>query len=417
MKTKPEKKQTLPRWVANRFLRLFIQLACLLLAVTPIHGQTFTVVHTFVGKGDGKGPDARVILGWDGALYGATDGGGSFDMGSIFKLDRNGHETVVHSYWGGDGIGPGDSTPAREGVLYSVTAYGGTPEGGGWDYGSGTVFTLDKTGKYSIFHRFNGKSEGGGPEGPLLQGANGNLYGITNFGGDLKCGSYYQGCGVIFKLDAMGNETVIHTFKLSDGLEYPGPVIRDNAGNFYGTAAPINHAGLIFKLDLSGKVTVLYTFTGGSDGYYPVGPLLRDAAGNLYGVTAWGGEYSCGTVFKLDPTGNETVLHQFEGQVYGQSDDGCGPEAGLIRDTAGNFYGTTTVGGSGGSGTVFKVDPGGKETVLYSFAGGSGGASPGTVLLLDASGSFYGTTSAGGDTSCDQRDYVPGCGIVFKLTP
>ena len=294
-----------------------------------------------------------------------------------------------------------------------VTRGGGTPEGGGWDYGSGTVFTLDKTGKYTILHRFNGKSEGGGPEGPLIQGAQGNLYGITKFGGDLTCGSYLQGCGVIFKLDTMGNETVIHTFKLSDGLEYPGPVIRDSAGNFYGAANPINQAGLIFKVDSSGKVTVLYTFTGGVDGYYPIGPLLRDAAGNLYGVTAWGGEYSCGTVFKLDPTGKETVLHQF----HGQPGDGCGPEAGLIRDTAGNFYGTTSQGGSSGWGAIFKMDPSGSETVLHSFAGGSSGASPYAVLFLDKAGNFYGTTTAGGDTSCYVRDYVPGCGVVFKLTP
>lgn len=398
----------------NRSLSLFVQLACLLLVVTPAHAQTYTVLHTFTGKGDGKGPDARLVQGSDGALYGTTYGGGSFDMGSVFKLHHSGNEAVVHSFWGGDGYAPGDSISDQEGVLYGVTWYGGMPEGGEWDYGNGSVFKLDKTGKYTILHRFNGKSDGAAPEGPLLRDAKGNLYGITSFGGDLRCGSDLQGCGVIFKLDTTGKETVIHTFKSSDGLEYPGPIIRDKAGNFYGVAVPTNQAGLIFKLDSSDKVTVLYTFTGGTDGYNPIGPLLRDAAGNLYGVTSSGGNsrYSCGVLFKLDPTGKETVLHQF----YQQAGDGCGPGS-MIRDTAGNFYGTTGRGGSnGGYGTVFKMDPSGNETVLYSFAGGSNGAVP-WALFLDKAGDFYGTASAGGDTSCNARDYVPGCGVVFKLTP
>ena len=417
MKTKPAQKHELRRWAVNRSLSVFVQLACLLLVITLAHAQTYTVLHTFTGKGDGKGPEARLVQGSDGALYGTTDGGGSFDMGAIFKLDLSGDETVLRRYWGGDGSAPGDSILDREGVLYGVTAYGGMPEGGGWGYGSGTVFKLDKTGKYTILHRFNGKSDGGGPEGPSIRDAKGNLYGITNSGGDLTCGSYLQGCGVIFKLDTTGKETVVHTFKTSDGLEYPGPVIQDNVGNFYRAAVPINQAGLIFKVDSTGKVTVLYNFTGGVDGESPIGPLLRDAVGNLYGVAAWGGEYSCGLVFKLDPAGKETVLHQFDGKIYVQSGDGCGPGAGLMRDTAGNFYGTTEWGGLGGYGTVFEVDPSGNETVLYSFAGGSNGAMPNTVLYLDRSGNFYGTTSAGGDTSCYARDYVPGCGVVFKLTP
>lgn len=413
MKTKPVQEHALPRWAMSRSLSVFVQLACLVFLITLAQAQTYTVLHTFIGKGDGEAPEARLVQSSDGALYGTTYGGGSFDMGAIFKLDLNGRETVLRSYWGGDGSAPGDAILDREGVLYGVTWDGGTPEGGGWGYGSGTVFKLDKTAKYTTLHRFNGKSEGGGPEGPLIQGAKGNLYGITSFGGDLTCGSYYQGCGVIFKLDTTDKETVVHTFKTNDGLEYPGPVIRDKVGNFYGTANPINQAGLIFKLDSSGKVTVLHNFTGGADGYGPIGPLLRDAAGNLYGVAAWGGEYSCGLVFKLDPTGRETVLHQF----HGQPSDGCGPEAGLIRDTAGNFYGTTSQGGSGGWGAIFKMDPSGSETLLYSLAGGSGGASPYAVLFLDKAGNFYGTTAAGGDTSCYARDYVPGCGVVFKLTP
>lgn len=412
MKTKPAEKHELPRWAVNRSLSVFVQLACLLLLITLAQAQTYTVLHTFIGKGDGEAPEARLVQGSDGTLYGTTTGGGSFDMGAIFKLDLSGRETVLRSYWGGDGSVPGDSILDREGVLYGVTQYGGTPEGGEWGHGSGTVFKLDTTGKYTILHRFSGKSDGAAPQGPLIRGAKGNLYGVANWGGDLTCGSDLQGCGVIFKLDTTGKETLVHSFNTSDALEYPGPVIRDNAGNFYGAANPINQSGLIFKLDSSGRVTVLHNFTGGADGYAPIGPLLRDAAGNLYGAATWGGEYSCGLVFKLDPTGKETVLHQF----HGQPSDGCGPRP-MIRDAAGNFYGTTEEGGSrGGYGTVFKVQPSGNETVLYSFVGGSNGALPWT-LFLDKAGNFYGITAAGGDTSCYERDYIPGCGVVFKLTP
>jgi uncharacterized repeat protein (TIGR03803 family) len=349
MKTKPAQQHVLPKWAVNRSLSVSIQFACLLFVITLAHAQTYTVLHTFTGKGDGKGPEARLVQGADGALYGTTDGGGAFDMGTIFKLDSSGNEIVLRSYWRGDGFAPGDSISDREGVIYGLTGEGGRPEGGGWDYGGGTIFKLDNTGNYAILGRFNGKSEGAGPEGPLLRDAEGNLYGITISGGDLSCGSCYQGCGVVFKLDTTGKETVIHTFNTSDGLEYPGPVIRDGAGNFYGTAIPINQAGLIFKLDSSGKVTILHDFTGGADGYAPIGPLLLDAAGNLYGVTAWGGEYSCGLVFKLDSAGKQTVLHDF----YEQDSDGCGPEAGLIWDAAGIFYGTTSQGGSGGGSERF----------------------------------------------------------------
>ena len=147
-----------------------------------------------------------------------------------------------------------------------------------------------------------------------------------------------------------------------------------------------------------------------------------DEQGNLYGTTAEGGtgcpgegSVGCGTVFKLTPSGNETVLYSFAG-----GNDGDGPWSTLVRDGQGNFYGTTFFGGGsgctgdGGCGTVFKVSPGGTETVLYRFTGGTDGARPYGGVVLDAAGNIYGTTFEGGLGQCDED---LGCGVVFKVTP
>jgi uncharacterized repeat protein (TIGR03803 family) len=155
----------------------------------------------------------------------------------------------------------------------------------------------------------------------------------------------------------------------------------------------------------------LYEFKGGSDGAYPFAGLVMDSARNAYGTTNVGGAYNAGTVFKLAPNGSKTVLYSFKGGTG----DGGYPSAGLVRDSAGNLYGTTASGrGSGcnglGCGTVFKLALDGSETVLYSFTGGSDGANPNAGLIRDASGNLYGTATYGG-AGCGSY----GCGVVFKL--
>lgn len=155
--------------------------------------------------------------------------------------------------------------------------------------------------------------------------------------------------------------------------------------------------------------TLLYTFTGGTDGSTPLGGVILDAAGNLYGTASQGGNLACaigcGTLFKVDGGGNETVLYSFAGTGSG---DGEYPNAALVRDAAGNLYGTTVRGGASGYGTVFKLDTTGKETVLHSFSGATGdGASPYGGVARDGQGNLYGTTSTG----------ALGYGTVFKITP
>jgi uncharacterized repeat protein (TIGR03803 family) len=177
----------------------------------------------------------------------------------------------------------------------------------------------------------------------------------------------------------------------------------------------------VYKVDKAHQGTALYSFAGGTDGFAPVGDLIMDAARNLYGTTQVGGattgcvtnnNFGCGTVFKVDPSGAETVLYRFTGKT-----DGGIPSGGLARDSQGNLYGTTRYGGINcasqaplGCGVVFKLDPSGTETTLYAFTGGTDGASPGPDLIRDAAGNLYGTTYAGGDPTCM-------CGVVFKITP
>src|ERR1700730_2392125 len=231
----------------------------------------------------------------------------------------------------------------------------------------------------TVLHSFAG-SDGSIPAAALIADSSGNLYGTTFYGG--------AGCGGVVKLSpgakvSPGTETVLHSFTSSDGENPEAGLIADRAGNLYGTTVNGGPSGsgcggssgngVVFKLSPIGTETMLHSFTGGTDGANPVdiGSLIADRAGNLYGTTQNGGASNLGTVVKLYPGGIETVLHSFAGGT-----DGANPFAGLIADSSGNLYGTTTGGGASGGGVVFKLSPGGIETVLYSFTGGRDGAAP-----------------------------------------
>lgn len=203
--------------------------------------------------------------------------------------------------------------------------------------------------------------------------------------------------------------SVIHTFTgTTDGQDPLAGFVIDGSGNLYGTATGggTSWRGVVFKLAPSGTETVLHNFTGGADGEDPEGQLVMDKVGNLYGTTYSGGPSNAGTVFEVSK-GKEKVLYAFTGGA-----DGGSPVAGLTFDKAGNLYGTTTAGGSSGNGAVFRLAvpavAGGvwKQSVLYSFGTGTDGAIPVAGVALDASGNLYGTTSAGG---------TYGYGTVYEL--
>jgi uncharacterized repeat protein (TIGR03803 family) len=284
---------------------------------------------------------------------------------------------------------------------------------------SAVVPTEAQAQKFNVLHTFHGR-DGGGPEGVLVRDTAGNSYGTAG-GGTGKCSKF--GCGTVFKLDRAGNEVWLHSFGGWNGRQPMAGLLRDAAGNLYGTTiyggkmtqacggAQGFGCGVVFKLDKSGKETVLYKFKGMPDGYFSEALLAKDKTGSLYGTTYPGGADGWGTVFKVDIAGKETVLHNFAGPPNGGG-DGAIPGPGVSRDAAGNIYGVTGAGGAYGAGTVFKLDATGKENLLYSFTGGADGGGPGSVLLL-AKGNIYGTTGNGGNSECGGS----GCGVVFGLSP
>jgi uncharacterized repeat protein (TIGR03803 family) len=276
---------------------------------------------------------------------------------------------------------------------------------------------LNAAGNLQVLHRFTSWPDGQTPDAPLIRDAAGNLYGTAARGGDPN--TCLGNCGTVFKVDAAGRFTVLYSFTGPPDGDLPnsGGLIRDANGNFYGMTVFGGDTscydglgcGTVFKLDASNHETVLFRFTAtGAEGNNPVGGLIRDAAGNLFGTTSNGGDpacYSgCGAMFKLDTTGRLTVLHSFTGPP-----DGKYPSTSLVQ-VGSNLYGTTFSGGYGLGlwGTVFKFDKSGNETVFHSFAGeATDGAAPfGSSLISDAAGNLYGTTEAGG---------LFDAGIVFML--
>jgi uncharacterized repeat protein (TIGR03803 family) len=345
-----------------------------------------------------------------GNLYGATTGGGPNGLGTIFKLDKTGKETVLFNFGS-----YGNLIHDSQGNLYGTTPNGGS-------HANGSVFKIDATGKETDLYSFTGiGGDGAEPKAALIRDGLGNLYGTTQIGGDL-CASG-TGCGTVFKVDTNGNETVLHRFSLTgnDGIQPVSALLRDKKGNLYGTTTLgggiscefLAGCGIVFKLDKSGNETVLYSFRGylgGGDGALPAAGLISDSVRNFYGTTAYGG-MGAGSVFKLDPSNRETELYSFCSP--GGCQNGGVPLGALVRDAAGNLYGTTQIGGIGNSGTVFKLDPAGNETILHNFTGGTDGGNPEGSLTFDSNGNLYGTALTGGDLSCGSS----GCGVVFRLTP
>jgi uncharacterized repeat protein (TIGR03803 family) len=383
--------------------------------------QTYTVLYSFTGGTDGAMPVGGVILDEAGNLYGTTFGLGSLgdgdQLGTVFELSPGGNFTLLH------GFGPessGGEDPMATLVRDSAGNLYGTTPNGGLNYG--TVFKVDNEGNFSLLYSFTGQADGYYPSAPVTPDPAGNLYGTTEFGGSLTC-DMMLGCGVVYEVNTQGQETVLHEFSKPKYGDFPDAgLILDAADNLYGTTVhggQAGNGGTVFKLDSAANETVLYSFQKEPDGRLPEAPLIEDAAGNFYGTTSKGGsgKTHSGTVFKLDLQGNETVLYSFTG-----GSDGGLPVSGLVMGSAGNLYGTTPSGGikdceGSGCGVVFKVDPSGHETVLHAFRGGTDGWSPQAGLAIDADGNLYGTAIYGGNLGDCPRLPGGGCGVVFKITP
>ena len=251
---------------------------------------------------------------------------------------------------------------------------------------------------YSVYDFLGSPADGSMPTGGVLD-AQGDVFAITAYGGANTCDPPYPspyGCGAIVKLDTSGNETVVYSFSGTDGVLPIGAIVQDGQGNLYGTTYaggdfacdPPNGCGVVFEFNpTTHAFTPLHRFTGGSDGVNSESPVLLDGQGNLYGTTDFGGAYGNGTVFKIDPAGNETVLYS------APAGSEWGAQLGAL-DLAGNLYGTSRGGGADTEGSVFKIDSASTFTTLYSFTGGADGSNP-RALKRDAQGNLYGNTKSG----------------------
>jgi len=397
--------------------------------------QTFTTLVSF-DFANGADPTGRLAQGRDGKLYGTTENGGYLacndanGCGTVFKITRGGALTELYAFCAQDGCTDGSFpvaglTLAMDGNFYGTTILGGK---GNCIDGCGTVFGVSSVGKLTTVYSFclqNTCPPGGdNPYGALSQASDGNFYGTTAAGGisDADC-SEFGGCGTVFRITPAGRLTTLYNFDFSDGAVPNQMLVQGVDGNLYGTTslggdptcdAPFG-CGTAFKLTPQGRLTTLHRFDL-ADGIYP-SELVQAPDGTFYGVTFLGGDptcdtpFGCGTVFKITPRGTLTTLHSFGGT------DGARPSGGLIQATDGNFYGTTSLGGdltcndADGCGTVFQITPDGSLSTLHVFEA-SDGLDPFGGLLQATNGIIYGTTAYGGNFDCSLTN---GCGTIFSL--
>lgn len=311
-----------------------------------------------------------------------------------------------------NGLLPEDASLVQgiDGDLYGTTVQGGVGAGNNC---CGTVFKITTAGALTQLYSFCSESNCSPGRAPssLAQGTDGNFYGGTTYGGA-------SGDGVVFKITPSGTLTVVHTFNATDGSD-PIGLLETSKGTFYGTTefGGAGAGGTVFKMTPNGALTALYNFCSSNppqcaDGLYPAAGLIQGSDGNFYGTTSLGGANGAGTVFKVTPTGQLTTLHSFD------VTDGNEPFGPVIQATDGNFYGTTAFGGTstncdgGGCGTVFKLTPEGKLTTLHSFCLQTNcpdGSTPNAGLVQATDGNFYGATVYGGS----KNQY----GTVFRVTP
>jgi uncharacterized repeat protein (TIGR03803 family) len=391
-------------WNISRLLKTFLLFLCA--APTVLSAQNFQTILSFHNQASPEGMFAtgfpgptQLVQGKDGYLYGTTSNGGTNSVsGTVFKVKPDGTKFTTLHVFSPSGV-QGDGQYPQSGLLLDTNGsfYGTTQQGGS----SGAVGTAYRVGSSLPLHSFtNVNNEGLEPDGGLFQGTDGELYGTTTTGGA-------NNCGTIFKMTVAGPVKKLYDFPMvPGGCGGPlGNLIQAADGSFYGTMwqGPTNNdtPGWIYKITSAAKLTVVHNFQGPpNDGGFPGAGLLQASDGKFYGTTCYGGNApNFGTVFRMDSSGNVTVLVNF-GTVGAP---GQCPRAPLIQASDGNFYGTTTTGGNNTCsastlcGTIFQVTPSGQYSTLhlfdYSTNKGPWFAAGG--LIQDTDGSFYGLTSSG----------------------
>jgi uncharacterized repeat protein (TIGR03803 family) len=372
-------------------------------------GDSIRVLHNF-DEDDGSYPYTDLARDNAGSLYGMTVTGGEFGGGTVFKMSTSSagwvHEVLYNFSGGLDGGQPyGGVTLDAQGNLYGTAVIGGT--GLACEEGCGVAFKLTNSGgswTQEVIHNFQGGDDGAGPGGPLSFDRAGNLYGMTPIGGTF-------GIGTVFQLKPQSNgqwlKSTIHDFTGGEdgGAASAGRLLIINRSIFgVATVGGVHGVGTVFRItptpEGSWTFTTLYSFKGiPDDGVFPYGGLVRDTTGNFYGTTYYGGETDNGVVYKLSQAGgtwNEEVLHHFQGGT-----DGARSISTLVFGANGSLFGTTVEGGAScNCGTIFELAPNGggdwEESVRYRFTGTPDGALPYAGLVADPAGNLYGTTAYGG---------------------
>jgi len=375
--------------------RLAVVLLLLTAGVCRSAGQTLTTLWQFNGT-NGNYPNG-LVQGADGSFYGTTASGGTNNDGTVFKFTSGGTLTMLWQFNGTNGLNPDACLfQGNDGNFYGTTEVGGTN-----DYG--TVFKITPQGRLTTLWQFNG-TNGEYPVAGLVQGSDGYFYGTTAWGGT-------NGVGTVFSITSQGTLTTLWQFNGGNG-EYPdGGLVQGGDGNFYSTTSHggTNDSGTVFKITPQRNLTTLWQFGPypSANSLYPWAGLVQGNDGSFYGTTEFGGDtnldsYGYGTVFRITPQGTLTTLWQFN------LNNGEYPLAGLVQGSDGNFYGTTINGGSNNVGTVFNITPQGTLTTLYQFGGiPTDGNYPVAGLVQGSDGNFYGTTSGGGTN---------GAGTFFQLS-
>jgi uncharacterized repeat protein (TIGR03803 family) len=314
--------------------------------ITPT--GAYSVIYNFDGTAHGKTPRSGLTLGTDGSFYGTTWQGGVSNYGTIFKITSTGTLTVLHNFSYSDGGNP-YSLPIQgsDGNFYGATEAGGT--------GAGTVYKITSSGTFTSLHSFS-FSECATPVAPLIQGTDGNFYGVCESGG------VAGGDGSVIKITSAGVVTVMYSFDFTHGSHPNGPLVEGTDGNFYGTTSGGGSldGGVVFKLTPAKVLAVLYNFNakpGSVDGSVVDAGVIQATDGNFYGVTDAGGTNGFGTVYKVTSTGVYSVLYNL------MKTTGSVPETTARQHTSGKFYGETNSGGANSLGALFSFDVGLKPFV------------------------------------------------------
>ena len=365
-------------------IALAIALAPPVVAAPPI----VQIVHSFNGAdGDRPSTERPLVRGPSGTLFGVTQQGGATNEGALFFLDSRDRFYLVESFssHGNHGWMPNSVFFSESGQLYGTTAFGGA-------YGCGTAYRVRWPGRADTIHSFD-CVDGNQPSGRVVA-PDGFFYGSTGFGGNAATGNVYR-------LSPAGNVTTLYEVQqrfsnesgmywgLAPGLngELIGATMGWDVGDFH---------GVVFKLDVAGNFSILHTFAGGADGSRPTSTPVVAADGTVYGTTYAGGINNAGTLYRITPQGDYSVVHNFGGTV-GLENNPAGPFGGVVLSANGNLYGTATGGGPGNHGTIYEFTPSGEFQVVYTFSGDGGFSYPQGGLVETTTGTFYGTTGGGGD--------------------